>query len=263
MSTTGTSRPFAVVTGASSGIGRELANVLAENGYDLLLCAEDAGVADAAVALTAAGTPAEPVQVDLATYDGVEDLVAAIDNRQVDVVALNAGIGVGGPFLETDLDADLELIQLNVASVVHLTKRVLPGMVSAGRGRLLYTASLASVIPGPYYATYSASRAFVLNFAQAVRHELADTGVTVTALLPGPTDTEFFDRAGMTDTRVGHMSKDDPAEVARDGFEALMAGKDHVVAGSARNRVMFSSKGLPEPAKAAVHARLTEPEEQE
>jgi short-subunit dehydrogenase len=144
---------------------------------------------------------------------------------------------------------------------VHLAKRILPEMVRRGAGRVLFTASVASTMPGPYYATYAASKAFVLSFAQAVRYELKDTGVSVTALMPGPTDTEFFDRAQMKDTPVGSAAKDDPADVARDGFEALMAGKDHVVAGAAKNKLQAAGANLmPDPAKAAVHARMTKPE---
>jgi short-subunit dehydrogenase len=133
-------------------------------------------------------------------------------------------------------------------------------MVRRGEGRLLFTASVAATMPGPYYATYAASKSFVHSFAEAIRHELKDTGVTVTSLMPGPTDTEFFERAGMQDTKVDSSKKDDPAEVARDGFKALMAGKDHVVAGSAMNRAQTAASTiLPDPMKARVHASMTEP----
>lgn len=141
-------RPFAVVTGASSGIGREVAHVLAEEGYDLLLCAEDAAVAQ--VQFDIPQLAGEAVQADLSTYDGVEDLVEAVGDRDVDALVLNAGIAVGGRFVETALDDDLELIALNVTSVVHLAKRLLPRMVAAGRGRVLVTGSVTSMLPGPY-----------------------------------------------------------------------------------------------------------------
>ena len=225
---------FAVVTGASSGIGLELARQFTQNGFDVLLCAEDGELTTAATDLAQAGGRVDLVQADLATFDGVEQLVSAITStgRAVDALALNAGIGNGGAFLDIPLAAEERLLALNIGSTVHLAKRLLPAMVSRGAGRVLFTASIASTMPGPYYATYAASKAFVLSFAEAVRYELKDTGVTITALMPGPTDTEFFDRAGMGDTPVQETKKDDPAKVAKDGFEALMAGKDHVIGGS-------------------------------
>ena len=229
--------PFAVVTGGSRGIGLELARQFAEHGFDLLVCAEDDAIADAAGSLAGRGGTVRGVQADLTTDAGIERLAGEITaaGRPLDAVALNAGVGVGGPFAETRWEDDLYLLRLNVVSTVHLTKLVLPAMLARGAGRLLFTASVAATMPGPYYATYAASKAFVQSFAEAIRYEVKDSGVTVTALMPGPTDTAFFAHAGMAETRVGEGNKDDPAEVARDGFEALMAGKDHVVAGSVKN----------------------------
>ena len=153
------------------------------------------------------------------------------------------------------------LIDLNIGSTVHLAKRILPDMVRRGAGRVLFTSSVASQMPGPYYATYAASKAFIQSFAQALRYELKDTGVTVTALLPGPTDTEFFERAGMEGTPVDASAKDDPADVARDGFEALMAGKSQVVGGSTKNKIQVAAaKLLPDQTRAATHAKMTKPE---
>jgi short-subunit dehydrogenase len=255
-------RPLAVVTGASSGIGFELARQFAEHGFDTVVAAEDGGIVEAARELAAAGAQVLPVQVDLATETGVEHLYerARADGRPIAAVAINAGVGVGGEFATNDLADELKLIDLNVRSSVHLAKRVVRDMVAHGEGRILFTSSIAATQPGPFQAVYSASKAFLLSFSEALRNELKDTGITVTALMPGPTDTEFFERAGMEDTRVGAGRKDDPAEVARDGFEALMAGKDHVVAGSLRNKVIAgTSKITPETAKAEMHRRLSEP----
>jgi uncharacterized protein len=256
-------RPLAVVTGASSGIGRELAAQFAENGYDLVVAAEDDRIEPAARALARNGVQAIPVQANLATFDGVEDLCRAIEGAgRPDAVAINAGVGVAGDFArDNELADELRLIGLNVTGAVHLARRVLPDMIAAGRGGLLFTSSIAATAPGPYHATYAASKAFLLSFAEAIRYELRDTGVTVTALMPGPTDTEFFDRAGMQGTKLREeTAKDDPAEVAREGFEALVAGKDHVVAGSMKNKVQAASgRVLPETAKAATQARMTEP----
>lgn len=258
---------LALVTGASSGIGLELAREFVEHGFDVIINAEDEELAAAEASLAGKGAEVRAVKADLSTYDGVERLWAAVEagGRPLDTAALNAGIGVNGDFTrDIPLEDDLRLIAVNVTAAVHLAKRILPGMVERGQGRVLITSSVAATMPGPYYATYAtyaASKAFLQSFAQAIRFELKDTGVTVTALQPGPTDTEFFDRAGMDDTKVADAKKDDPAEVARDGFEALMAGKDHVITGGVKNKAQVAgAKLMPEKARAAVHAAQTKPE---
>jgi short-subunit dehydrogenase len=259
---TSSARQLAVVTGASSGIGLELAKQFAEHDFDLLIAAEDAGIQTAATTLRALGCEVEAIQVDLATKAGVDQLWRRMqaNERPVEAVAINAGVGVGGPFVDTDLQAELKLIDLNVTSVVYLSKHVVRDMVSRGQGRILFTSSIAAEMPAPFEAVYGASKAFELSFAEALRNELKDTGVTITALQPGPTETNFFTRAGLEDTRVGQGKKDDPAEVARQGFEALMAGKDHVVAGSLKNKVQSAlAQVTPETAKAAAHRKLAEP----
>jgi short-subunit dehydrogenase len=256
------SRPLAVVTGASSGIGRELARQFATNGFDVVVAAEDE-LGSAANDLAHSGANIHPVRADLSTREGAEKLMEAIavTGRQVDALALNAGIGNGGAFIDVPLADEERLIALNIGSAVHLAKRIVPDMARRGAGRVLFTSSVASQMPGPYYATYAASKAFIQSFAQALRYELKDTGVTVTALLPGPTDTEFFERAGMEGTSVDSSDKDDPAEVARDGFEALMAGKSQVVGGSAKNKVQVAAaKLMPDQAGAATHAKMTRPQ---
>ncbi|HEU4410842.1 MAG TPA: SDR family NAD(P)-dependent oxidoreductase [Polyangiaceae bacterium] len=258
-------KPLAAVTGASSGIGFELARQFAQNGFDLVIAAEDEGIAAAARALEALGARVDPVRVDLATYEGVEALYERIRSaaRPLEAIAINAGVGVGGDFArETDLQRELELIRLNVTSTVHLTKRVVADMVARGKGRVLITSSIAAVMPSPFEAVYGASKAFDLSFASSLREELKDTGVTVTALLPGPTDTNFFHRAGMDDTKAGTESKDenDPADVARQGFEALMRGDDRVVAASLKTKLEgAAARFLPESVKAAWHRTMSEP----
>ena len=257
------SRPLAVVTGASSGIGRELARQFATNGFDVVVAAEDGGLGMAADDLAHSGANIHPVRADLSTREGAEKLLEAIalTGGQVDALALNAGVGNGGAFVDVPLADEERLIALNIGSAVHLAKRIVPDMARRGAGRVLFTSSVASQMPGPYYATYAASKAFIQSFAQALRYELKDTGVTVTALLPGPTDTEFFERAGMEGTGVGSSDKDDPAEVAKDGFEALMAGRAQVVAGSAKNKVQVAAaKLMPDQAGAATHAKMTKPQ---
>jgi short-subunit dehydrogenase len=261
--TTTSTRRLALVTGASSGIGRELATQFAEHDFDLIVAAEDEAIHAVADELEMLGVSAQAVQVDLAATDGVDALyrrVAAAD-RPLDAVALNAGIGAGGAFAtDTALDDELRLIDLNVRSTVHLTKHVVRDMVHRDRGRLLFTSSIAATMPGSHQAVYNASKSFVQSFALALRDELRDTNITVTALMPGPTDTEFFERADMLDTRVGAGKKDDPADVARDGFEALMAGDERVVSASLATKLQGrGSRLLPDSAKAAMHRKMAEP----
>jgi short-subunit dehydrogenase len=264
MSAPTATRPLAVVTGASSGIGYELARQFAEHGFDLVIAAEDQGIEQAADNLRRDGGPdVRAARVDLATYEGVERLCQdiAATGRPVEAIAINAGRGAGGDFTrDTDLRDELNIIDVNVTSTVHLAKRVLPDMVRRGSGKVLFTSSIASTMPGAYQAVYNASKSFVQSFSEAVRNELKDTGVTVTSLMPGPTDTNFFERADMTDTKVGSGKKDDPAKVAEQGFEALMKGDDHVVAGSFMNKVQaVAGKVVPDTAKAEMHRKMSEP----
>ncbi len=259
--TSSAQRPLAVVTGASAGIGYELAKQFATHDFDLIVAAEDARIAEVASELQGLGAAAEAVQVDLATDAGVDELYAQLKGRSVDALALNAGIGAGGAFAtDTDLQDELKLIDLNVRSTVHLAKHVVGDMVARNQGRVLFTSSIASTMPGSFQAVYNASKSFVQSFALALRNELKDTDVTITALMPGPTDTEFFERADMLDTKVGAGEKDDPADVARDGFEALMAGDERVVSASLSTKVQGrASRLLPDSAKAAMHRRMAEP----
>jgi short-subunit dehydrogenase len=248
---------LALVTGASSGIGRSLARQLAERGYDVVITAEDDELHAAAADLRTTGREVVAVQADLRTPEGVEDLYrqASGQGRPLTVVALNAGVGVGGRFVDTSLADHLDL--------VDLAKLVVDDMVQRGEGKILVTASIASTGPGPYHSTYAASKAFVHSFAEGIRHELQDTGVSVTSLMPGPTDTEFFERADMEDTKIGQGPKDDPEDVARDGIDALLAGKPSVVAGSVKNTVMANvATHLPDRVASAAMAGQTKPQDE-
>ena len=258
---TNAQRPLAVVTGASAGIGYELAKQFAAHDFDVIVAAEDERIAEVATELQGLGADAEAIQVDLATDEGVERLYQQLAGRPVDAVALNAGIGAGGAFAtDTDLHDELKLIDLNVRSTVHLAKYVVRDMVERDQGRILFTSSIASTMPGSFQAVYNASKSFVQSFALALRDELKDTNVTVTSLMPGPTDTEFFERADMLDTKVGSGDKDDPADVARDGFNALMNGDERVVSASLSTKLQgHGSRFLPDKAKAAMHRRMAEP----
>jgi short-subunit dehydrogenase len=267
MADTTSTKPLAVVTGASSGIGRELAKQFATNGYDLVIAAEDAELDEAALELRGLGAGVEAVRVDLTVDDDVDRLYAAIraDGRPVDAAALNAGRGAGGSFAGPDakrtvLEDELAIVDLNVRSTVHLAKHLVTDMVANDRGRILFTSSIAATMPGPFQAVYNASKSFVQSFALALRNELKDTNITVTSLMPGPTDTEFFEVADMEDTAVGTGPQDDPADVARDGFEALMAGKERVVSHSAKTKAQGrGSRFLPDSAKAEAHRKMAEP----
>ncbi|WP_205215265.1 SDR family NAD(P)-dependent oxidoreductase [Amycolatopsis albispora] len=256
-------KPFAVVTGASSGIGLELAKQFAKHGFDVLVTAEDNELDAAADEVREFGTRVETVLADLRTEEGVEKLADEVagTGRPVAAIALNAGVGAGGAFVGgSSLEDQLAVVDLNVRSSVHLAYRLLPPMTERGAGRVLFTSSVAATAPGPFQAVYNASKAFLKSFAEALREELRDTGVSVTTLMPGPTDTEFFDRADMLDTKLGAADKDSPAVVAKQGYDALMAGEDHVVAGSPKNKVQAAAGNvLPDPAVARQHRQMTEP----
>jgi short-subunit dehydrogenase len=255
-------KPFAVITGASSGIGYELAKQFAEHGYDLLLAADGDAIHTVPSKLAAYNIGVQTVQVDLSEQQGVVDLYEAIKtaDRKVDAIAINAGIGVDGFFLETDILKEIKLIDLNVTCAVYLAKLVLKDMAADGGGKVLFTSSIAALAPAPYMAVYAASKAFLFSFAVALHEELKEKGITVTALMPGPTDTNFFSRADMEDTKAGQMKKDDPAMVAKQGFDALMEGDDHVVASSAMVKLQgFFSDLMPETIKAKMHGSIARP----
>jgi uncharacterized protein len=254
-------RLLAVVTGGSSGIGFELARQFLDHGYDVLVAA-DRDVQEARMRLGTDGTNVLGVEVDLSTKEGCDRLCDEIDSlaRPVDAIALNAGFGVHGEFTETELEAEVKMIELNCTAVVRLAKHVVPAMRARGRGHVLITSSVAAIIPATFMSVYGGTKAFDLQFAEALREELRDTGVNVTAVQPGATDTQFFERADMLDTKVGVSDKDSPALVAKQAFDAMIAGKDKIYAGSIRSRVQgLASEILPETAKAKQHRKLAEP----
>ena len=254
-------KPLAVVTGASSGIGRELAKQLAKNGFDLLVNAEDDRLDAAAAELRGYGARVRAVRADLRTAEGVEKVYTAVTTigRPVDVAALNAGVGQGGAFLDNDLADELDIIDLNITSTVRLAKRLLRDMAVRDEGKMLITSSIAATVPGSFQAVYNASKSFLQSFGQALQNELKDTRITITVLTPGPTQTDFFRRAGMRDTKVG-ASKDDPARVAEQGFRALVKGDPRVLAGSLGMRAQgVAAALLPDRLKAAAHRQMAKP----
>jgi short-subunit dehydrogenase len=261
--TASTTRPLALVTGASSGIGLELARQFAENGFDVVVNAEDARLDAAAAELRGTGAEIIPIRADLRSAEAVERLYAAATEggRPLAAAALNAGVGQGGAFLDTDIADEQEIIDLNISSTVRLAKLVLRDMAASDEGRVLITSSIASTMPGTFQAVYNASKSFLQSFAEALQSELRDTGVTITSLMPGPTETDFFHRADMDDTRVGASdSKDEAAPVAKQGFEALMKGEARVVAASVGTKVQEAvGKVVPDRLKAEAHRKMAEP----
>ncbi len=255
---------LAVVTGASNGIGYNLARVFAENGYDLIINGEDSSLQTAASELKALGVNVTPVQADLATFDGCKQFWGQVESsgRTLDAIAINAGVGVGGLFAETDLLKEINLVRLNVESTVHIAKYAVQKMVKQGSGKILITSSIAGEMVAPKEAVYAASKAFDLSFAKSLRYELKDTGITVTALQPGPTDTNFFERADLGDTKAGTSGKkdSDPYDVAKQGFKALMDGDEHVYSASLSTKIQGALAGIaPEGLVAKMHEKMTEP----
>lgn len=251
-------RPLAVVTGASSGIGYNLARIAAEHGYDLIVAA-DTPLVEAVMDFESLGASVHAVQCDLATTDGVMHLIQAIGEREVDALMANAGHGLGGSFLAQDMTDILHVINTNITGTVHLVQQVARGMVARARGRILITGSIAGFEPGSFQAVYNGTKAFIDSFAHALRNELKGTDVTVSLLMPGVTDTEFFVRADMLDTKVNTGKKADPADVARLGFKAMVKGEADVVAGLKNKLEVALSKVLPAQAVAQMHRKQVEP----
>ena len=252
---------FAVVTGASSGIGLELAKLAAGDGCSLLLAA-DTDLTGAEAAIEAAGAvQVDTVQCDLATEDGVNSLLEAIGERPVDVLFANAGHGLGGGFLDQDWTEAKHVLDTNITGTIRVVQEVGRAMRARNKGRILLTGSIAGHIPGSFQLVYNSTKAFIDDFANGLRNELKDTEVVVTCLEPGATDTEFFDRAGMQDTSVGKSdSKADPAKVAKDGYDALLADKSQVVSGLMNKVQALFADILPDTVMAEMHRRMAEPE---
>lgn len=254
-------RPLAVVTGASSGIGYNLAMIAAEHGYDLVVAADqplDEAVGD----FRSLGAQVDALQVDLATTAGTQQLITLLGSRDVAALMANAGHGLGGAFLKQDFVDVLHVINTNITGTLHLVQHVARGMVARAGGRILITGSVAGFMPGSFQAVYNGTKAFIDNFAMALRNELKGTEVTISCLMPGATDTDFFARADMLDTKVGQGRKADPAEVARLGFEAMLKGEADVVVGLKNRLEVALSKVMPAQAVAQMHRRLAEPKGQ-
>jgi short-subunit dehydrogenase len=252
-------RPLAVVTGASTGIGRELARCCVEAGFDLVVAADEPEIEKAARDLQQGGARVEAIEADLSTAEGVDSLLEAIGTRPVDALLANAGRGLGHAFLDQDFDAVQRVIDTNITGTLYLLQQVGRDMRARGRGRILITGSIAGFMPGTYQAVYNGTKAFLDSFSYALRHELAGSGVTVTCLMPGATETDFFERADMLDTKVGRSEKDDPADVAAAGFEAMMRGDGEVVTGWQNKLRAAIAHVTPAGVLAEMHRRMAEP----
>lgn len=250
---------LAVVTGASSGIGLELARLCAQNGFDLILVADEPEIETAAASLGLPADRVRAVEADLATEQGVDQLIAQIGGRNVDYLLANAGRGLGHAFIDQQWSAIRRVIDTNVTGTLYLVHRMARQMAQRGSGRILFTGSIAGFMPGTFQSVYNGTKAFIDSFAIALRHELKDSGVTVSLLMPGPTETEFFERAGMTDTQVGQQEKDDPGSVAEVGFKAMMDGEEQVVSGW-KNKLQSSMAAVtPAGMLAEQHRKMAEP----
>jgi short-subunit dehydrogenase len=255
----GKTHKFAVITGASTGIGLELARECARHKFDLLIAANEPEINVAADELRREGVTVEAVQADLATMDGVDKLCEKIAGRRVDALLANAGRGLGKAFLDQDFDAVRCVLDTNVTGTIYLIHKVGRDMRSNGEGRILITGSIAGFMPGSYQAVYNGTKAFLDSFSYALREELKDSGVTVTCLMPGPTETDFFRRAEMLDTKVGIQQKDNPSEVAKNGFEAMMKGEGGVVSGWQNKMQAAAAHVMPSERLARKHAEMAAP----
>ena len=254
-----TPRPLAVVTGASSGIGYQLAKLCVEHGYDLAIAADEASIVEAKQSFESLGAQVRAVQTDLSTEEGVQQLLDLIGDEPVDILCANAGHGLGHGFLDEDWKQARHVVDTNITGTLYLVHNLAKGMRARDRGRILFTGSIAGLMPGSFQAVYNGSKAFVDSFSFALRNELKDTGVSVTCLMPGPVDTEFFERADLMDTKVGQGKKADPAKVAKTGFDAMMKGEGDVVAGF-MNKVQAAVAAItPQSQLAEMHRGMAEP----
>jgi short-subunit dehydrogenase len=251
---------FAVVTGASTGIGFELARECAEHGYDLLIAADEPEINEAAATLRQHGTEVRALQVDLTDKAGVERLYAAAGGHPIDALLANAGRGLGRAFLDQDPDDWIRVVNTNVTGTLLLVQKVGRDMRQAGSGRILITGSIAGFMPGTYQAVYNGTKAFLDSFSFALRHELKDSGVSVTCLMPGATETDFFERADMLDTKVGQQEKDDPRMVAKAGFDAMMAGRGEVITGWQNKLRAAIAHVMPADILARMHRGMAQPQ---
>lgn len=252
-------RPLALITGASTGIGYELARCCAKAGYDLIIAADEREIENSAQDFRKLGCDVEAIECDLATIDGVDRLLALVGERSIDALLANAGRGLGNGFLDQDFNEIRRVIDTNITGTVYLIQKIGQRMRERNRGKILITGSIAGFMPGAFQAVYNGTKAFLDSFSFALRNELKDTDITITCLMPGATETRFFERAHMMDTKVGTQKKDDPAYVAQLGFDAMERGEADIVTGW-KNKVQAAlANVMPASTLAEQHRKMAEP----
>ncbi len=258
---------YALITGATSGIGYELAKIFAEHKYNLVIVARtEADLHRTATELSSGyGVSVVPIKKDLFRREAPFELYQEVSAQgyQIDVLVNDAAQGLYGKFIDTDIHRELDMLQLNIGAYLVLTKLFLREMVERGSGKILNVASIASKLPGPYQSVYHGTKAFIHSFTESIRAELQDTGVTVTSLLPGVTDTDFFNKADMEDSKILDQKMADPAKVARDGFDALMSGDDMVVSGMKNKAQIAASNVTPDSVLAKTMLKQQAPRSQQ
>jgi short-subunit dehydrogenase len=254
-------RPLALVTGASTGIGFQLAQCCVESGFDLVIAADEPEIQEAANTFRKAGAQVEAVEADLATEEGVDKLYEAARRlgRPVDALLANAGRGLGHAFLDQDFSEVRHVVDTNITGTIYLVQKIGRDMRNRGQGRILITGSIAGYMPGAFQAVYNGTKAFIDSFAAAIRNEMKDTGVTVTCLMPGATQTEFFERAGLMNTKLGQADKDSPVDVAKIGFDTMMRGDGDVVSGWKNKLQSAAANVIPSSVLAEQHRKQAEP----
>lgn len=252
-------RPLAVITGASTGIGLELARIAADQGYNLVIAADEPEINKVAGELRAKGVSVDAVEADLATLPGVDKLILAINNRPVEALLANAGRGLGKGFIDQNFGEIRHVVDTNITGTIYLLHELARRMVTRKHGRILITGSIAGFMPGTFHAVYNATKAFLDSFSFALRAELKDSGVTVTCLMPGATETDFFERADLMDTAVGQQKKDDPKMVAKQGWDAMLKGEGDVVTGWMNKLRTAMASFMPNEMLAEQHRKMTEP----
>ncbi len=252
------SRKLAIVTGASSGIGLEIAKLAAGDGFDLIVAA-DTPFVEAGPALKDLGADVRQIEADLSTKQGVDQLLGLIGDQQVDVLVANAGHGLGHAFLDQSPDEWLHVINTNITGTLLLIQPIVQRMVERGEGKVLITGSIAGHMAGSFQAVYNGSKAFVDSFSAALGNEIMDTGVTITCLKPGATETNFFHRAELDDTKVGQAKKDDPADVAKVGWDAMKSGEPAVIYGLKNKMQVAASRLMTDATTAKLHRAQAEP----
>ncbi|MBB3591078.1 short-subunit dehydrogenase [Rhizobium sp. BK529] len=261
MADTASTKGLAVVTGASTGIGYELAKCAAQDGYDLIIAADESRILQAGANLKEFGVSVEAFDTDLSTVQGVDKLMERVeaDGRSVDLLMANAGRGLGKGFLDQDFTEARKVVDTNITGTIYLVQQIGNHMRARGQGRILLTGSIAGFMPGSYQAVYNGTKAFINSFSFALREELKDSGVTVSCLMPGPTETEFFRRADLMDTSIGQAKKDDPVDVARIGYDAMLDGEGDVVSGWKNKLQAAVANVTPASMLAHQHAKMAEP----